>query len=86
MVLLLSKHLDELVVISELEQDMYQVVKGLNVEFLLMGWSLCLRLFWCCGYRLDTRNGTFRAVVRVQTTATATATATAVGVIRVMAA
>ena len=53
---------------SEIEQDMYHVVKGFNsnVESLSTGWLLLLP--WLFGYRLETRNRIIRAVARVQTT------------------
>ena len=56
---------------------MYQVFKCIPVEL------LSVRKSWPRGYRLDTRLGTIRAVVRVRIIATAAAAA---GIIRVMVA
>ena len=92
MVLLLFECLNEFIVVCELEQYMYQVFKCIQVESPPMGKSLAL--LWLRGHRLDARNGTIRAVVRVRiiTTAAAVAAAAAAaaaagaGIIRVVVA
>ena len=65
---------------------MYQVFKGIPVDLVSVGKSFASH--WPRGYRLDTRNGTIRAVVRVRIIATKAAAATAAaaaaaGIIRV---
>ena len=67
-----------------LEQYVYQVFKCIPVDLVSVG--KLVTSDWPRGYRLDTRNGTIRAVVRVRiiaTKAAATTAAAAAGIIRV---